>query len=223
MKIKEKLKDRKSLIIISLFTIVSIMSLIKLTLGNSYAYYDNNEELAIVNTKIGKFGSTDVGLLPKMTGTFDFNVQIYMQDQANPNTYNLVNYPPVFGYTLDEDLSNCTPEDINYPEYSIEGDKFVIKINEEVSNQVACRIYYKRSYEGDMVIYALVRDENYGTKEYKGNKYRFIYNMPDSSYEFEDYECVNDKEKNKLTYEEGTFKVITKENDICYAYFIKNQ
>lgn len=223
MEIKERKKRNKGKIIITIFLIVSILTLMKYTFKNAYAYYGTNTYLPIINTSIGNFASSKWNEeLPDKAKTADITTQIYLQNQRDEEEYNLVNYIPVLGYVYDEENSSCIPKEATLKSnIEIVDGKVKYQIKNETAKQIICRIYYKVDSTSDITLYALVRDNNYGTKEYSGNKYRFLKGMPESSYHYEGYECNNKGVVTTITYTNNKFKTVTKGPNTCYAYFSK--
>ncbi len=212
-------KERKSLLVILLLIVVEVTWLI--SSSNSYAFYGSEDALPMINSTIGNFASTsDYGSLPSSMASYDFNVQLYLQDMSDSNVYNLVNTIPAFGYILDEDLSNCKPESANYSNYDYKENKFIVNIQEDIPKQVTCSFYYKKDYNSDIVIYVLVKDDDYGIKEYGDHKYRFLYTLPSETYSFDTYECTNSDANTTLAFENRNFKISSKAPDVCYAYFV---
>ena len=61
---------------------------LKVFLKDSYAYYDGENEVSIINATIGFMGNAN---LPEKATDADFATQIYLQDQSDEKSYNLVN------------------------------------------------------------------------------------------------------------------------------------
>ena len=211
------LKNHKLLIGI---LILGLLCMLKTLSNNSYAYYANSKDLAIIKSTIGEFASKEEN--PEKAMSADISVNIYMQDQNDSSTYNLVNYIPISGYTVDQKKSGCSPKSsITFSGFTYGNRNIKFNVQENKPNQIICRIYYQKDLNSDITIYALVKDNDYGTKEYGGNKYRFINKTPDSTYDFKGYECSNASAKTVVTFTNNKLGFTTTKPNTCYAYFEK--
>ncbi len=217
---------KKSKYLVIGILILGVMCLIKIIVKNSYAYYSSNEKLDIISAKI-KIATGGEEIPSKVAGS-DINVQLFMQDQSDDNKYNLINYAPVFGYTLNNEKSNCVPsrEVLSYSDYKMENDRIKFTVKDEGGlngpKQLICRIYYDKTIGANITVYALVQDNEFGVREYEGAKYRFLDNI--SNLEEDKYlgsECSYQYENIDLKFENGQFMFNTDKPNTCYAYFSK--
>ncbi len=219
-------KEHKSLIIIALVIIIQVIWLI--SSHNSYAYYSSNNEIPILSTKIGNFAKSSGEGLPSKVAGADLNVQIYLQDRTDSKKYNLSTNIPVYGYHLNEEMSNCTPskEELTYSNYSLENGIIKFTVQDEGGKlgpkQVVCHIYYDKDFNTDITVYVLVEDEEFGVEEYKDKHYRFVNSSADlSSYSYLEAKCSSNDGITITGYENGKFSFKAGKPNTCYAYFVK--
>ncbi len=209
---------------------LGIIALATWGLKGTHAFYTNNQELQILNAtiKIAEKGKGEA--TPAKVNKSDLVVQIYLQDQADDNKYNLVTHLPAYGYTLNETMSNCTPskEELSYSDYSLENGviKFTVKDTGGTNGpkQIVCHIYYDKDINSNITVYALVEDNEFGIKEHNSKKYRFadsnanLSTVVGSAYTYSDAECIADG--TTITgYSNGKFSFTTNKPNTCYAYF----
>ncbi len=227
-KILKIFKEHKSLLVIALLILVEIIWLI--SSADSYAFYGTTDELEILRATIGNFAKKSEDL-PTNAKEADLNIQLYLQDQADSEKYNLVNNMPTYGYHLNEEMSNCTPSqgELKYTNYSITDGKIKFTVQDENGSkgpkQIVCHIYYDKDFHSDITIYVLVEDEEYGIKEFNNKHYRFLGSVDDittatSGYTYNSAECSN-KEAQIKGFSNGKFNFQSNKPTVCYAYFNK--
>ena len=94
-KILKIFKEHKSLLVIALLILVEIIWLI--SSADSYAFYGTTDELEILRATIGNFAKKNEDL-PTNAKEADLNIQLYLQDQADSEKYNLVNKGQIIYY-----------------------------------------------------------------------------------------------------------------------------
>ncbi len=225
-----KLNIRNIMLILILILIVSFTIW---GIAGTHAFYEKNYEILILSGKIGNFASKTSGEgIPEGRAISDLVVQIYLQDQSDDKKYNLVTHMPVFGYELDEELSNCNPDKntLNYTDYSLKDGKITFSVQDTNGTngpkQVICHIYYKRSSNANITVYALLEDNEYGIHEHDGKMYRFVESnsnlsaLISSNYTYNSATCVNPG-TNITGYTDNKFIFTTDNPNTCYVYFNK--
>ncbi len=221
-----KLKENKIFIFIIL--VLGIGCLIKVVSKDSYAYYSGSHEIPILSTKIGNFAKSSGEGLPSKVAGADLSVQIYLQDRFDSKKYNLSTNMPVYGYHLNEEMSNCTPskEELTYSNYSLEDGVIKFTVQDEGGKlgpkQIACHIYYDKDKDSDIAVYVLVQDEDFGLREYDGKHYRFVKSIVNlTGYSYYKAECSNPDGATITGYNDGKFSFTSGGPNTCYAYFDK--
>ena len=225
---KEKLKNKKVIVVSSTLLIMTIIVLLTITIKDSYAYYGTSNELEIMKATIGNFAGdgelVNDGPIEKST---DVNVIFYAQTPNSKNKYVETKEIPITNYVINEEVSNCYPKDniegTEYNSYTINSEGLIdIEVKENKPNQIVCRIYY--DYENknnlDVIVYAYLQDEK-GTKKYNNNNYKIINTIPDNV-TFIGFTCNNKDIKTNITYEENILDIKSSGPNICQAYFRKN-
>ncbi len=236
---QERIKDKKYIIVIVVFLVMTILLLFKFLFKDTYAFYNVNNELPILKAKIGNFASGgDTSPLEKNT---DVNVLYYVQDIFDSKKYTVMDHVPfeIKNYKFDEEKTNCIPktsdnsgdkvsykEDLSVDEAT---GKMKVVITEDKPHQIVCRIYYSFNLEpytkinGDIKIVPLVEATEGTLVATHGDKAYVLQDVPASGYDLTYYECTNNSTQREptLTYDNGKLKAVYEEPDLCYAYFDK--
>ena len=222
MKIRELLKNIEVKKIYLGIIIFILLAIIVIAIKGTHAFYNNSATIPFINATVGNFLNKTEGNIDKPS---DINVLIYMQTQDDENHYLLLDSMPlpIYGYKLNKEKSNCIPnKDIaTYSDYSINNDGTInLTTTMDKPYQLVCRIYYDKTIDSDLVIYALVEDSEYGTELYNDKRYRFTANIPDNSdYTYNNIKCLN--EVNVIYNDETGLNFTANEPNVCYAYFDK--
>ena len=215
MKLKEMLNNlpRKKLylgIIASLLFVLIIWGI-----RETYAYYNDEATLPFINATIGNFLNNTEGNIKKMS---DVNLLYYVEDENNSANYNLVAGVPLTGFKFNSNKSNCIPNDKSVT-YSIsENGRVDLEATESVPNQVVCRLFYQKSKDSDVIIYALIEDNETGTYLYNSKRYSFLSKLTENlnNYIFT-YKC--NSSDTQVTYENNRLSYIASKPDTCNVYF----
>ena len=218
----EKLKNNKIKAISSTLLVITIFILLMTTLKDSYAYYNNSNELKILSTKVGDFaGDGELAKNGAIAKNTDINVIFYAQTPTTKNRYKETKIIPVTNYQINQELSNCYSLE-GKSKYSISLDGTIdVDITESKPNQVVCRMYYDYVNENnlDVIVYAYIQDVN-GTKSYGDNKYKLVNTIPDNS-TLKGFTCNNKSVSTNITYVENNIVIDSPGPNICQAYFSK--
>ena len=203
MNIIKNLENKKSLLIILVLLVIVFITLFKVIIKETHAYYNYDSGwVPIFTGKVGNFsGKGDSSPLNRNT---DINVMYYVQDITIPKETTGAKYPI---HTID----NATGE-------------VKISITQSSAHQVVCRIYYsyKNGLKDGIILFALQEDNN-GNVIHRDKKYKVVTDIPTSGYSYHDYECTNKDVVTEVSYDiTNGFKYKTTKPNVCYAYFNKS-
>ncbi len=230
----KNLENKKIYILIGILFIIVFLTLFKLILKDTHAFYNESIELPLFNTKIGDFSGDGENVKQgPVNSETDINVIFYTQISSDTKKYKERKFIPVGGYVLNSTASNCYPAKGNEVEYQDnnyykvnENGSISIKYSETKPSQVTCRLYYdidtsNNNYvDGDISIYAFIEDVN-GPNEYNSKKYKFT-NEIDKSWQLVGHVCDYEDNITKFDYASDTgFKVSSVGPNVCFAYFKK--
>ena len=229
------LENKKIYIVIIILSIVVFVTLFKLVLKDTHAYYSYDSGWTPIFTgKVGNFvgGGESVKQGPVDVES-DVNVIFYTQVSSDTKKYKERKFMPIGDYVLNSEASNCYPAKGN--EVTYDGNNYY-KVNEDGSisikyteakpTQVTCRLYYdidtsnNNNIEGDISVYAFIKDTN-GNKEYNGDKYKFT-SIVDKTWNLDGHECDFENNITRFDYTSETgFSISSVGSNVCFAYFSK--
>ncbi len=221
------LENKKIFILITILSIVVFITLYKLVMKETHAYYNYEmEPVPIFTGKVGNFAGEGESVKdgPLSNKSTDVNVIWYTQMPDNPKKYKENKEVPVTGFNLNQDISNCYPKDneegTTYnPDYTISEDGTIdVTVSETKPNQIVCRLYYDRDKISDVIVYAYIQDAS-GDREYEGNKYKMSSTIPTGK-TYVGYKCSNASVATNIGYTDTDgFTIDTDGPNTCYAYF----
>ncbi len=202
---------------IALFFAVALILGIK----SAYAYYHQEDSKSIFSIAVGDFD----------TGDGDINIMLYKETKKGSDQYTRTYAVPAEGYKFMSDKTSCSYENTKVDcSYNDSGsgkdcnytyDEATRTFNLTSKKRVTCKFYFDLEYESDIDVYIMMQDANGVDKDWKGNKYTLVNEIPAYGYAFAGYTCDKTNEGDKVEFDPITkrFTVSTATKNKCYAYF----